>query len=458
MKSQRYGRSHPRSGFTPEEDCLLIDLVAQFGNDSWTTISSYMEKRNARQCKDRYTSYLSPTINNGPYSEEEDDLLRKKYNEIGPKWVKISKFFPNRTDISVKCRWAVLNRRDMKLKEKKLCNIHSNNSKQKSQKKTNYDDDFYDGSDSASSSSPIDPDFSDNSNDDGIFMQKRNGSTKKRNSSDSKSFGSTMTIRKRTKKNVDYDENKKYDEIDEITQSKETNSSDVSESNSLISAPSSLTPTDNDSSANSPGTNLNGSTFTNKEVNKSVASGVSPAFSIENSSGQNQTQFIPLNNAMFFDSFPSFSFGKLNDESSSIENHALFYPMQSTFNGHQMINAGMMKNEIFNNFYNPNKNFLDGLNRFNSYGYQGSYFNNFQTNKKNNLFNGSSSIFVPTSASVPLNNMNTLFTDKNKNNKLEEEVFADDLNWDISWDISLNDVKENPTSVNLFCNSHQAFE
>ena len=119
MKSQRSGRSHPRCGFTPEEDCLLIDLVAQFGNDNWNTIASYMENRNARQCKDRYTSYLSPTINNDPYTEEEDRLLMQKYNEFGPKWVKISKFFQNRTDISVKCRWAVLNRREMKMKERK---------------------------------------------------------------------------------------------------------------------------------------------------------------------------------------------------------------------------------------------------------------------------------------------------------------------------------------------------
>ncbi|OHT17317.1 Myb-like DNA-binding domain containing protein [Tritrichomonas foetus] len=119
MKAKSSGRSHPRSGFTSEEDCLLVDLVAQFGDDNWSTIASYMEKRNARQCKDRYMSYLSPTINNGPYSEEEDCLLRQKYQELGPKWVKISKFFPNRTDISVKCRWAVLNRRDLKNKEKR---------------------------------------------------------------------------------------------------------------------------------------------------------------------------------------------------------------------------------------------------------------------------------------------------------------------------------------------------
>lgn len=118
MKNQKHGRLHPRSGFSPEEDCLLIDLVTQFGSDSWATIASFMEGRNPRQCKDRYTSYLSPTINNSPYTEEEDILLRKKYEEFGSKWVKISKFFPNRTDISVKCRWAILNRRDMKTKTK----------------------------------------------------------------------------------------------------------------------------------------------------------------------------------------------------------------------------------------------------------------------------------------------------------------------------------------------------
>lgn len=126
MKTTRYGRSHPRIGFTPQEDCLLLDLVSQFGVESWATIASYMDKRNARQCKDRYTSYLSPTINKGPFSAEEDDLLRQKYNEIGPKWVKISKYFPNRTDISVKCRWAVLNRRDIKCNEKKPLKVENN--------------------------------------------------------------------------------------------------------------------------------------------------------------------------------------------------------------------------------------------------------------------------------------------------------------------------------------------
>ncbi|OHT04134.1 Myb-like DNA-binding domain containing protein [Tritrichomonas foetus] len=114
LQPKQERKSHPRCSFTYEEDCLLVDLVTHFGTDSWITVASFMGGRNPRQCKDRYMCYLSPTIRNDPFTKEEDDLLREKYREIGPKWVKISKFFGNRTDISIKCRWAVLNRRDQK--------------------------------------------------------------------------------------------------------------------------------------------------------------------------------------------------------------------------------------------------------------------------------------------------------------------------------------------------------
>lgn len=55
--------------------------------------------------------YLSPKINKSPFTEEEDDLLIEKYNSFGPRWVKISKFFRNRTDSALKNRWNVLARR-----------------------------------------------------------------------------------------------------------------------------------------------------------------------------------------------------------------------------------------------------------------------------------------------------------------------------------------------------------
>ena len=113
-KSKIRGKAHPRRSFTQKEDDALIQLVNQYGTENWKKISTMMNDRNPRQCKERWINYLSPSIKNDPFSESEDALLRQKYEEFGPKWVKIAKFFDNRTDISIKCRWAVLKRRAMK--------------------------------------------------------------------------------------------------------------------------------------------------------------------------------------------------------------------------------------------------------------------------------------------------------------------------------------------------------
>lgn len=101
---------HPKSKFTPVEDQKLRELVAQFGDDNWDTISKMMVTRNQRQCRERWTNYLSPKVCNAPWTPEEDELLKKLHEEIGAKWVKISSYFSNRTDTNIKNRWMVLMR------------------------------------------------------------------------------------------------------------------------------------------------------------------------------------------------------------------------------------------------------------------------------------------------------------------------------------------------------------
>ena len=55
----------------------------------WREISQQMKsKRNPRQCSERYLHYLSPSVNNGPWSIEEDKFLINKYEEFGPQWKK----------------------------------------------------------------------------------------------------------------------------------------------------------------------------------------------------------------------------------------------------------------------------------------------------------------------------------------------------------------------------------
>jgi hypothetical protein len=110
---------HPRSTFLPDEDFRLRELVRCFGAD-WNEISRQMVGRNPRQCKERWTNYLSPDVCAQPWTEDEDQLLLSKVGELGPKWVQITSFFRKRTDANLKNRWFVLMRRARKMAQQTL--------------------------------------------------------------------------------------------------------------------------------------------------------------------------------------------------------------------------------------------------------------------------------------------------------------------------------------------------
>jgi hypothetical protein len=102
--------------FTPEEDSKLLELVAQLGPKRWIEVSAQLGTRNPRQCRERYNNYLNPELRQGLWTAEEDALLEKKYREMGAKWNKISKFFVNRSDNSLRNRWMMLARHQAKEK------------------------------------------------------------------------------------------------------------------------------------------------------------------------------------------------------------------------------------------------------------------------------------------------------------------------------------------------------
>lgn len=99
-----------KNKFTPEEDKKLLQLVNTYGTNSWPTIASLMgTNRNQRQCRERWKNYVNPDLENGqPWTYEDDQLLVQKYEELGPKWNKIAKFFHNRSDNSIRNRWQLI--------------------------------------------------------------------------------------------------------------------------------------------------------------------------------------------------------------------------------------------------------------------------------------------------------------------------------------------------------------
>jgi hypothetical protein len=106
-----------RSKFSIAEDDQLRSLVSHFGVHNWHAISTRMPGRNARQCRERWVNYLSPTLNTSTWSPEEDQLLIEKHAEFGTRWVQIAQSFPHRTDGMVKNRFHVLQRREARDEE-----------------------------------------------------------------------------------------------------------------------------------------------------------------------------------------------------------------------------------------------------------------------------------------------------------------------------------------------------
>lgn len=91
--------------FTEDEDEKLKNLVKTYGTRKWSLISSLMDGRSSRQCRDRYFNYLVPGYFKGEWSNEEDDLLTNLYSQYGSKWSLLKKYFPGRTPNSLKNRW-----------------------------------------------------------------------------------------------------------------------------------------------------------------------------------------------------------------------------------------------------------------------------------------------------------------------------------------------------------------
>lgn len=133
--------------FTKEEDEKLNSLVEKFGTKNWKIISYYMPNRNTRQCRERYSNYLQKDIKNEPWTIEEDNLLKKKYEEYGKKFNILRLFFPERSYINIKNRLANnLRKKSKKKKNSKKTVIkqkkYKNKSNETDKNNENFNNDF----------------------------------------------------------------------------------------------------------------------------------------------------------------------------------------------------------------------------------------------------------------------------------------------------------------------------
>jgi hypothetical protein len=105
-------QGHFRCKFSPAEDLKLREVVEQLGSADWASVATHMAPRNARQCRERWTNYLNPSLVNAPWTASEESLLEEKFAEFGTKWQVIAVFFPSRSKNDIKNHW-ISNQRNL---------------------------------------------------------------------------------------------------------------------------------------------------------------------------------------------------------------------------------------------------------------------------------------------------------------------------------------------------------
>ncbi len=90
--------------WSKEEDLLLKKFVKESGTNDWFKATTIIEGRSTKQIRERWMNVLDPTLKKAKWTVEEEKILFELFLKFGSKWAKLRKFFQGRTENQLKNR------------------------------------------------------------------------------------------------------------------------------------------------------------------------------------------------------------------------------------------------------------------------------------------------------------------------------------------------------------------
>jgi hypothetical protein len=94
-----------KGAWTRQEDETIVDFVRVNGCKSWTTLAKMLPGRIGKQCRERWMNHLNPELCRDQWTREEDCLVMELHERFGNKWSRIAEHMPGRADNMIKNRW-----------------------------------------------------------------------------------------------------------------------------------------------------------------------------------------------------------------------------------------------------------------------------------------------------------------------------------------------------------------